>query len=152
LRRTFALIALAFLLASCGDGEETPPPDGLSHGAYVEQAEAICERADAAIAELKEPVQPADVAAYAQAAADIVDRERDELNALRPPAEDAAEAKALGAALAEVVKVARDLVEIARAGDAAAIRRYVERNATVDDEAVKIAAALGMKKCSSPPA
>lgn len=150
MRRTFALIALIALLPSCGNDGDDPPPDRLTHDAYVEQADAICTRADTAIAALTEPTKAADVAAYTQAAADIVDRERDELEALKAPVADGASAAALSAALADVVRVARDLVEVARAGDATAIRGYVERNASVDDEANRIAAALGMKVCGQP--
>ena len=143
--RYLLLVLLVVSLAACGESGGT---DALTHAEFVRQADAICKVTDTAVAALKAPVAPGDVAAYSAAAADLLDAQTAHLRALAPPPADVAGAGALVAASAKSAAAARDLARIAAAGDPAAIQAFVNRNADLDTTAEAAAAALGLKTCA----
>src|SRR3954471_12789392 len=120
------LLAAVALLAACGDSKKPAAGPQLSHADYVRQADAACQRADAALASLPQPAGVAQLPSYAKQASDIVAAERqetrapdcvarggEERRALHPPAADRARADELGAAMDEVAKAAEGLIAVA---------------------------------------
>lgn len=146
------LLPAILLGAGCGDSDKAPTASGpqLTHDAYVAQADAICQKADDALAALGQPQGLPDLPAYAKRAAAIVAQERDGLLGLRPPAADAGTAGDLADAMDEVVDAADGLVEIAGDADGAALDRYVAEHREVDDRAKQLAGQLGMTVCAGP--
>ena len=112
---------LVLLAAGCGDAKKPSPDDQVTRAVYAQQADAVCQQADDALAALGQPDGLNDLATYAERAAEIVSRERDELRALSPPAGDEARVKELGATLDTVVRVANGLTKVAATGDAVAL-------------------------------
>ena len=148
MRRFATLIALVLLAAGCGDSKK--PADALqpSHADYVRQADAACQRADAALASLAQPAGVTQLPSYARQAADIVATERQELKALKAPEGDRAKADRLAAAMDEVVDVAQGLVAVAGGGDTKEIEAYVAQHRSADAKAKQLAKELGMTICA----
>ena len=141
-------IALALLAAGCGDSKKPADAPQPSHADYVRQADAACQRADAALASLTQPAGVTQLPSYARQAADIVATERQELKALRVPDADRAKADELGAAMDDVVDVADGLVSVAGGGDAKEIEAYVAQHRSADAKAKQVANELGMTICA----
>jgi len=151
LRRFLMLTALVVLAAGCGDSKKaagTQP--SLSHAAYVQQADAACQRADAALASLPQPTAVAQLPSYAKQAADIVADEREQLHALRAPDGDRQKADELSAAMDAVVDVAQGLIVVAGNGDAKEIEAYIAQHRAADTRAKQLAKDLGMTVCAKP--
>lgn len=72
------------LVSACGGG-------GEEKAAYVKQATAVCERADADTKALTTPTAPAEFAPYAEQVVRIAEQAQRDLAALEPPADDKAE-------------------------------------------------------------
>jgi hypothetical protein len=149
LRRSIILVPLILLAAGCGDSKKPSSGQGLTHASYVQQADAVCQKADDAIAKLGQPSGVADLPAYAKNAAALVLRERDDLKALQAAPGDEVLVKDLGTALDDVVRVANGLVQVAAGGDPAAINDYVKQNRAADQRAKGLAKQLGMKVCAA---
>ena len=139
---------LVLLAVGCGDSKKQPS-SGLSHAAYVQQADAVCRKADDALAALGQPKGLADLPAYAKSAAAIVSQERDDLKTLAAAPGDEVLAKDLGTALDDVARVANGLVKVVAGGDPAAINDYVEQNRAADERAKALAKQLGMTACAA---
>jgi hypothetical protein len=78
-----AALAAAAALAGCaGSGD-----DRLSREDFVEQATAICDRAEERIGELDAPASVDELEAYAREARSITEEGLDDLEALEPPAD-----------------------------------------------------------------
>jgi hypothetical protein len=116
----------------------------------VRQADAACQRADAALASLPQPAGMAQLPSYAKQAADIVAAERQELQALQPPDADRAKAGELGSAMDDVAKAAEGLIAVAGDGNVQDIEAYVSRNRGADAKAKQLAKELGMTICAKP--
>jgi|SRR4051794_261475 len=144
------LLAAVALLAACGDSKKPAAGPQLSHADYVRQADAACQRADAALASLAQPAGIAQLPSYAKQASDIVAAEREALQALQAPAADRATAGQLAAAMDEVAKAAEGLIAIAGGGNAQDIEAYVSRNRGIDAKAQQLAHELGMTVCARP--
>jgi hypothetical protein len=149
LRRSIILVSLVLLIAGCGDSKKASSGEGLTHAGYVQQADAVCQRADDAIAKLRQPTGVADLPAYAKDAAAIVATERDDLKALKAAPGDEVLVKELGSALDDVVRVANGLVKVAGGGNAAAINDFVQQNRAADERAKDLAKQLGSKVCAA---
>lgn len=100
--RVLPSLVLVLVLSACsgdgdGDGAEqaTAGDDGPTYEqvreAYVEQASAVCEEADAAFAALPTPTTPASFGPYVQDTVRIAETAQAELSALTPPERDRAE-------------------------------------------------------------
>jgi hypothetical protein len=144
------LLAAVALLAACGDSKKPAAGPQLSHADYVRQADAACQRADAALASLPQPAGMAQLPSYAKQAADIVAAERQELQALQPPDADRAKAGELGSAMDDVAKAAEGLIAVAGDGNVQDIEAYVSRNRGADAKAKQLAKELGMTICAKP--
>jgi hypothetical protein len=77
-----ALVATAALAGCAGSSDER-----LSREEFVEQATAICDRAEQRIGELDAPASVDDLEAYAREARSITEEGLDDLEALEPPQE-----------------------------------------------------------------
>jgi hypothetical protein len=148
LRLLISLIAVVLLAAGCGDSKKPADAPQPSHADYVRQADAACQRADAALASLTQPAGVAQLPSYARQAADIVAAERQELQALKVPDGDRAKADALAAAMDAVVDAAQGLVQVAGGGDAKEIEAYVAQHRSADAKAKQLANELGMTICA----
>jgi hypothetical protein len=145
------LIAVVLLAAGCGDSKKAAgTTSALSHADYVRQADAACQRAEAALASLPQPAAVAQLPSYAQQAADIVAAEREQLQALRAPDGDRTKADQLGAAMDAVVEVAQGLIVVAGGGDTKEIEAYIAQHRAADTRAKQLAAELGMTVCAKP--
>lgn len=139
---------LTLLIAGCGDSKK-PSGQDLTHAGYVLRADAVCQKADEAIAKLGQPKAIADLPAYAKDAAAIVSRERDDLKALNAAPGDEVLVQDLGTALDDVVTVANALEKVAAGGDPTAINDFVKQNGAANSRAEALAKQLGMKVCSA---
>jgi hypothetical protein len=144
------LLAAVAVLAGCGDSKKPAAGPQLSHADYVRQADAACQRADAALASLPQPTGMAQLPSYAKQASDIVAAERQELTALPAPEADRATAAELAAAMDEVAKVAEGLIAVAGNGSAQEVEAYVSQHRTADARAKQLARQLGMTICAKP--
>lgn len=142
-------MSLVLLAAGCGDSDKPSSGQGLTHAAYVQQADAVCRKADDAIAKLEQPSGIGDLPAYATQAAAIVSQERDDLKTLQAAPGDEVLVRDLGRALDDVVRVANGLVKVAAGGNAAAINDFVKQNGAADERAKALAKQLGMKVCAA---
>ena len=142
---------LVLLAVGCGDSGKKPPAGRApSRAAFVEQADAVCQKADDAIADLGQPSGIADLPTYAKKAAAFVSRERDDLKALGTAPGDEVLVKGFGEALDDVVRVANGLAKVAAGGDPAAINDFVKQNGAADERAKDLAKQLGLKICAAP--
>ena len=139
---------LTLVAAGCGDAKK-PSGQDLTHAGYVLRADAVCQKADEAIAKLGQPKTIPDLPAYAKDAAAIVSRERDDLKALNAAPGDEVLVQDLGTALDDAVTVAKALEKVAADGDPAAINDFVKQNGAANSRAKALAKQLGMKVCSA---
>ncbi|MCW2606987.1 MAG: hypothetical protein JWO60_1680 [Frankiales bacterium] len=128
MKRTVLLPALLVLLAACGGGDDGGGADAKA--AYLEQAEAICTKANDAQTAVKQPAGPDGIAAYVRQVVTIASDASAELNALEPPEKDAAELDAkLLSPLREQVGLgqayAKQVEETAAKGDPAAVLKLL---------------------------
>src|SRR5262245_58923670 len=144
------LIAVVLLAAGCGDYKKAGTQPSLRHAEYVQQANAACQRADAALASLAQPTAVAQMPTYAKQAADLVADEREQLRALRAPDVDRTKADELSAAMDAVVDVAQGLIVVAGDGDAKQIEAYIAQHRAADTRAMQLATELGMTLCATP--
>ena len=142
------LIALVLLAAGCGDAKKTAGTPPLSHADYVRQADAACQRAEAALASLPQPAGLAQLPSYAKQAADIVGDERQALKGLRAPDGDRPKADELAAAMDAVADVAQGLIVVAGGGDAKEVEAYIAQHRAADTRAKQLAKELGMTICA----
>ena len=95
----------------------------------MQQADAVCQKADDAIAKLGQPKAITDLPAYAKdAAAIVVARARRPEGAEGRPGRRGAGEGVSASALDDVVRVANGLVKVAAGGDPAAINDFVKQN------------------------
>ena len=81
--RRALLLTTALLLTACGGGDD-------AKATFVDEAKAICERAQEDSKTLKTPATPAEFAPYAQAVVGIAEQAQQDLETLELPEEDAA--------------------------------------------------------------
>ena len=92
-RRTLLVPALLIALSGCsggGDTDEGPSAEQVKK-AYVEQASAVCTKADADFTALPQPATPEAFAPYVEKTVGIAATAQAELSALTPPEPDRAE-------------------------------------------------------------
>lgn len=89
LRPLLLVPALVLSLAGCGGGEEVDPK-----GAYVAQANEVCEQAKDDFASLARPTTPEGFGPFADSTVEIIDEAQQGLAALTPPEPDRVELEA----------------------------------------------------------
>jgi hypothetical protein len=138
---TAALLTLAVAaLAGCGDGR-------LSHGKYVEQANAICAQYDASIRKLGRASTLMEIEASARQAARLYRTGLAQLEALRPAKEDEATVATL---LATDRRIARDVDAVeaaARSRRIPAVRAATAKVSVESHRSDSLARLLGLTDC-----
>ena len=138
---TAALLTLAVVaLAGCGNGR-------LSHGKYVERANAICSQYNASVRKLRRPTTVVEVEAFARRTGRLYRRALAELEALRPAKEDEATVATL---LATDRRIARDVDAVEAAAHSRRIPavRAATAKVTVDSHrSDSLAKLLGLTDC-----
>ena len=144
MRRLCALLLTAAVLAGCAGGED----ERLSREEFVEQATAICARAEERIGELPQPASVAELGTYAREARSITAEGVAELRELEPPEELEDGLRRYLESGDEVVGLLGELEEAASAGDEAEARRVAEQIAESAD-AQEAARAAGIPDCEA---
>jgi hypothetical protein len=94
MKRLALALPVLLLAAACGGSDKDHTSSGLSKAAYIQQAEAICTRANADIKALKPPATIDAVEALVVQTVQIAESATKQIEALDPPAADKADIKA----------------------------------------------------------
>jgi hypothetical protein len=140
MRHAAAAVLVLTLATACSGGDDGGAPSLEDRRAdYVASAEDVCTETNLAVRELGTPSGVADVPAFADRAVEVVRTSVEELTALTPPEEDAAEVEQkvyapLRADVGAAEAYAGQLKAAAAANDTAALLRLVqERPQTTAD-------------------
>jgi hypothetical protein len=141
---TLLAATVAGALAGCsGSGR-------LSHGDFVQRADAVCSAFRSAAGPTARPRTYDEIVAYVNKTLPLYEAARLKLVALKPPAKDAPTVRGWLAADRQIATALHDLGEAALRRDFAAVTTAA---ATVQSEGVtsrRAAGALGMRVCSLP--
>lgn len=139
----FALLAAAGVLvtAGCGGG-------GLSHGAYVKRADAVCSAFRASTPVLARPRSYKDIVAYVRKTRPLYEAARLRLLALKPPAGDEAAVRTWLAADKQISVALDALGTAAMRRDFPAVTAAAGRVQAEGVTSRHAAAALGLQVCS----
>jgi hypothetical protein len=137
-----ALVAVAAGCAGSGGGSSS-----LSHGQYVQRVNAICTATQAQIASLPQVDDLAGLARQGARAIALQRAEVERIRALVPPPADQVQAEAMLADVDRAVARALELVDAARAGDRAGVRRASGLMAAQLKLANDLARSLGLAAC-----
>jgi hypothetical protein len=141
---TVALAGAATLAAAgCGGGR-------LSHGAFVQRADAICSAYDAQVKLLARPTSFAAVTAYVDRTLPLHVAATDDLRALKPPQQDAAAVRAWLAADGRVAAALRTLRAAAMRHDLAATNAASDALQAASLAARRAAGDVGLETCATP--
>jgi hypothetical protein len=141
---TLLAATIAGALAGCGGNGR------LSHGDFVQRADAVCHAFRAAVGPTARPRTYDGIVAYVNRTLPLYEAARQRLAALKPPTQDAATARDWLSADQRIATALHDLGEAALRRDFAAVNAAT---ATVQAEGVTsrhAATALGLKVCSLP--
>jgi hypothetical protein len=141
---TLLAATIAGMLAGCGGNGR------LSHGDFVQRADAVCSAFRAAAGTTARPSTYDGIVAYVNKTLPLYEAARQKLAALKPPAEDAPTVRDWLAADRQIAAALHDLGEAALRRDFAAVTAAA---ATVQAQGVTsrhAAGALGTNVCSLP--
>ena len=141
---TLLAATIVAVLAGCGGNGR------LSHGDFVQRADAVCRAFRAAVGPTARPRTYDGIVAYVNKTLPLYEAARQKLAALKPPAKDAPTAREWLDADRRIATALHDLGEAGLRRDFAAVNAAA---ATVQAEGVTsrhAATALGMKVCSLP--
>jgi hypothetical protein len=142
MRRFALLVALAPALAGCGgDGDEQ-----LSRAEFVQQATAICDRAEERLRELGEPGSLEELEAYAREAQTVTNDSVADLRELAPPEQLQGGFDRYLERADEVIALLDELEQAAGSGDAAESSRIAGEIGD-STEAENAARAAGIPGC-----
>lgn len=137
-RRAYPLVLAVLLLAGCGG----------SSASYASKADAICRTVKEKSGAISRPATLADLARVSDQVLPLLDDARRELRALRPPADDAATAKAWLDEFDVTIGDVKKIRDKAKAGDAAGVSAAATPALRHNRRANELAAQLGLKVCS----
>ncbi|HKO74036.1 MAG TPA: hypothetical protein VJU01_01865 [Gaiellaceae bacterium] len=141
-----ALVGVFMLLATgCGGGGEAR----LSKQEFQTQANAICAKYDKQLKAIGSPTSIEEIPGLVDQALVILDKEIDEVSALKPPEELQSDFDKMLAATDRTKAAAADLSEAAKAGDQAAVQKALEEGNAASNDADELAANLGLADCNS---
>jgi hypothetical protein len=141
-----ALAGVLVLLATgCGGGGG----ERLSKEDFQSQANAICGKYQKQLNALGSPTSLDEIPALVDQALAILNKEIDEISALKPPEELQSQFDQLLQASDNTKKAAADLSTAAKAGDQAAVQKALQEGNAASTQADKFAAQLGLDSCNS---
>jgi hypothetical protein len=140
-----ALVGVVILLATaCGGGGSDAR---LSREEFESQANAICDKYQTQLKQLKSPTSLEEIPDFVDHALAILNKEVAEITALNPPADLQTEFDALIAASNDTKAAADDLSQAARDGDQAAVQKALDEGNAASQKADQIATQLGLDSC-----
>jgi hypothetical protein len=140
-----ALVGVLVLLPiACGGGGSGAR---LSREEFESQANAICDKYQQQLHQLKSPTSLEEIPDFVDQALAILNKEVDEIAALNPPADLQTEFDALIAASNNTRKAADDLSQAAKDGDQAAVQKALSEGGAASKKADQIATQLGLDSC-----
>lgn len=145
--RRVQLLALTASLATagCGGGSDD------AKSAYVEQATAVCERAQADLDAQQRPTSATDLAPFVTELVAVAERSSTELRALAPPEDDRAEieTKVLDPLDAQIEEGRAFAEQVEAAGkDTAALTRLLGQRPGAGDIDVEFLRSYGLETCA----
>lgn len=142
----FAGLAAVAVAAGCGGGGGGGG-DRLTSEEFVQQADAICEKANQQLDALGEPQSVEELATMAAEALSISEQSVDALRELNPPEEFQAQFDRALDLLQQQNELGQDLVAAAEDGNQTQIEAIVADGEPLDTEADAIADELGLTDC-----
>ena len=140
-----ALVGVLVLLATaCGGGGSDAR---LSREEFESQANAICNKYQTQLNQLKSPTSLEEIPDFVDHALAILNKEVAEITALNPPADLQTEFDAMIAASNDTKAAADDLSQAARDGDQAAVQKALNEGNAASKKADQIATQLGLDSC-----
>ena len=140
-----ALVGVLVLLATaCGGGGNDAR---LSREEFESQANAICDKHQTQLNQLKSPTSLEEIPDFVDHALAILNKEVAEITALNPPADLQTEFDAMIAASNDTKAAADDLSQAARDGDEAAVQKALDEGNAASKKADQIATQLGLDSC-----
>ena len=121
---------------------------GLSHSDFVTRADAVCTAYTSQTKGALRPRTYTQIVKYVDRSLPIYEAALRKLEALKPPARDAASVHAWLAADRRVARAVRDLGDGARRRDFSSVTAAAARAELAGDESRKAAAGLGMHVCA----
>jgi hypothetical protein len=140
-----ALVGVLVLLATaCGGGGSDAR---LSREQFESQANAICDKYQTQLNQLKSPTSLEEIPDFVDHALAILNKEVAEITALNPPADLQTEFDAMIAASNDTKAAADELSQAARDGDQAAVQKALDEGNAASKRADQIATQLGLDSC-----
>ena len=142
-RLAFVAVAGTALVAAvgCGGGDGS---EGLSRQEFIQQAEAICERAESESDALAEPQTDVEVIEFGEQNVSILERMISDLGELEPPSELKADVEGWLALADRQVTTGGDFIEAFREQDEAQVQELVTQLEETEQQADALAAKIGM--------
>jgi hypothetical protein len=141
-----ALVGVFVLvLAACGGGGDSGAR--LSKAEFQSQANAICDKYQKQLDALKTPTSLDEIPDLVDQALAILNKEVEEIAALKPPEEMQTQFDAMIAASDKTKKAADDLSTAAKASDQAGVQKALDEGNAASNEADQIAGQLGLDSC-----
>jgi hypothetical protein len=136
---------LVLLATACGGGGSDAR---LSREEFESQANAICDKYQKQLDQLKTPTSLEEIPDFVDQALAILNKEVDEIAALNPPADLQTEFDAMVAASNNTKEAADDLSQAAKDGDQAAVQKALDAGNATSKKADQIATQLGLDSCT----
>jgi transcriptional regulator with PAS, ATPase and Fis domain len=136
---------LVLLLTACGGGGGSDAR--LSKEEFQSQANAICDKYQKQLDQLKTPTNLEEIPDLVDQALAILNKEVDEISALNPPQELQSQFDQLIAASDKTKEAADDLSAAAKSGDQAAVQKALEQGNAASKQADVLAGELGLDSC-----
>jgi hypothetical protein len=136
---------LVLLVTACGGGGGSDAR--LSKEEFQSQANAICDKYQKQLQQLKTPTNLDEIPDLVDQALAILNKEIDEISALNPPQELQSQFDDMIAASDKTKAAADDLSAAAKSGDQAAVQKALEEGNAASKQADEFAGELGLDSC-----